>query len=155
LALIDKVNTALERIKSANEIREHLFGDIPFWCAYSGGKDSDTIRILMDMSGVPYELWHNHTTVDAPETVRYVRSMPGINISYPELTMWQLIVKKGMPPTRLMRYCCSSHYSKKVKIAINKAKRHKYAISHRKYCYNYLPRLINHDNKLSFFCQDV
>ena len=49
---------------------------------------------------------HNHTTVDAPETVRYIRSIPKIEISYPELTMWQLIVKKKMPPTRLARYFC-------------------------------------------------
>lgn len=57
-------------------------------------------------AGVRHELWHSHTTVDAPETVRYVRSIPGIHISYPERTMWQLIVDKKMPPTRLARYCC-------------------------------------------------
>jgi phosphoadenosine phosphosulfate reductase len=39
--------------------------------------------------------------------VRYVRGIPGIHISYPEMSMWELIVKKGMPPLKLMRYCCS------------------------------------------------
>ncbi|GHV20633.1 hypothetical protein FACS189425_11220 [Clostridia bacterium] len=106
MSLAEKVNTALERIKFANEMRERLFTE-PFYVAYSGGKDSDCIRILFELSGAPFELWHNHTTVDAPETVHYVRSIPGIHISYPELSMWRLIVKKGMPPTRLMRYCCS------------------------------------------------
>ena len=24
-----------------------------------------------------------------------------------QITMWSLIVKKGMPPTRIARYCCS------------------------------------------------
>lgn len=42
-----------------------------------------------------------------PETVRYVRSIPNVIIDYPDKSMWQLIVDKGMPPTRLMRYCCS------------------------------------------------
>jgi len=69
-------------------------------------KDSDCIRILCELAGVKHELWHNHTTVDAPETVYYVRSIPGIHISYPELSMWQLIVKKGIPPMRFARYCC-------------------------------------------------
>jgi phosphoadenosine phosphosulfate reductase len=104
--LLIKVNTALERIKLANEIREKLF-DTPFYVAYSGGKDSECIRILFELLGVPFELWHNHTTVDAPETVRYIRSIPNINMSMPRLSMWQLIVHKGLPPTRLMRYCCS------------------------------------------------
>ena len=59
------------------------------------------------MSGVKYDLVHNHTTADAPETVRYVRSIPGIQISYPKESMWDLIPRKKMPPTRLTRYCCS------------------------------------------------
>jgi phosphoadenosine phosphosulfate reductase len=106
MGLTDRVNTAIERIKLAEQMRERLF-DEPFYLAYSGGKDSDCVRILFDLAGVKYDLWHNHTTVDAPETVRYVRSIPNINISYPKMSMWQLIVKKGMPPTRLMRYCCT------------------------------------------------
>jgi phosphoadenosine phosphosulfate reductase len=106
MGLTEKVNTALERIKFANEMRERLYEE-PFFVAYSGGKDSDAVRILFALADVPHELWHNHTTVDAPETVRYVRSIPGIHISYPERSMWKLIVHKGMPPTRLMRYCCT------------------------------------------------
>lgn len=79
----------------------------PYYLCYSGGKDSDTIRILADLAGVKHDIVNNHTTVDAPETVRYIRSIPNVHINYPEKTMWQLIVEKGMPPTRLMRYCCS------------------------------------------------
>lgn len=78
----------------------------PYYLCYSGGKDSDCIRILAELAGVKHDIVHNHTTVDAPETVRYIRSIPKIEISYPELTMWQLIVKKKMLPTRLARYCC-------------------------------------------------
>lgn len=79
----------------------------PYHVCYSGGKDSDVVRILCTLADVRHELWHNHTTVDAPETVRYVRSIPNIHISYPERSMWQLIVDKKMPPTRLARYCCT------------------------------------------------
>ena len=49
---------------------------------------------------------HNLTTVDAPETVYYVRSIPNVIISRPEKSMWELIPEKLMPPTRLVRYCC-------------------------------------------------
>lgn len=78
----------------------------PYYVCYSGGKDSDAVHILCELAGVPYELHHNHTTVDAPETVYYVRSTPGVIIEYPEITMWKLIEKKKFPPTRLARYCC-------------------------------------------------
>lgn len=78
----------------------------PYWLCYSGGKDSDCIRILAELSGVPYDIEHNLTTVDAPETIRYVKSVPGVHINRPKETMWQLIVRKKIPPSRIMRYCC-------------------------------------------------
>ena len=101
----DKVQMAIDRIKNFDPISNGLM-DEPYFVAYSGGKDSDCIRILFELSGVRYDLAHNHTTVDAPETVRYIRSIPGVYISYPEISMWALIVKKRMPPTRIVRYCC-------------------------------------------------
>ncbi len=80
--------------------------DEPYYGCYSGGKDSDVIKILLKLAGVKHELHHNLTTVDAPETVWYIKSQPEIMIHQPEKTMWQLIVEKKIPPTRLMRYCC-------------------------------------------------
>ena len=105
LGKVDKVKTAIERIKTYDPIRNGYM-DKPYYVAYSGGKDSDALRILFELAGVQYDLVHNHTTVDAPETVHYVRSIPNIQISMPKYTMWQLIVKKHIPPTRRIRYCC-------------------------------------------------
>lgn len=98
---IKKEKRAIEYLKSFQPESE------PYYLCYSGGKDSDVIRILAQLAGVKHDIVHNHTTVDAPETVRYVRSIPNVQVDYPAETMWQLIVRKGMPPTRLMRYCCS------------------------------------------------
>lgn len=79
----------------------------PYYLCYSGGKDSDCIRILAGLAGVRHECRHSLTTVDAPETVHYVWDTIGKeNVEYPEFTMWQLITKKKFPPTRIMRYCC-------------------------------------------------
>ena len=79
----------------------------------SGGKDSDCIKILAQLAGVKFEAVHNLTTVDAPETVRYIKSQPDVRIDRPydrdgkPVTMWNLIVRKGTPPMRTSRYCCS------------------------------------------------
>lgn len=78
-----------------------------YYLAYSGGKDSDAIKILAQLAGVKFEAVHNLTTVDAPETVNYIKSQPDVRISHPEKTMWRLIVENGVPPTRLARYCCA------------------------------------------------
>lgn len=95
----------LER-KSIEILRSFEPKTEPYNLCYSGGKDSDVIRILADLAGVNHDIVHNHTTVDAPETVYYVRSIPNVIFNYPDKSMWQLIVDKGMPPTRLVRYCC-------------------------------------------------
>lgn len=78
-----------------------------YYLAYSGGKDSDVIKILAQLSGVKFEAVHNLTTVDAPETVYYIKSQPDVRIDYPQKSMWRLIVEKLLPPTRIARYCCS------------------------------------------------
>ena len=116
--------------KSISILRSFEPQDEPYYLCYSGGKDSDTVRLLADMAGVKYELHNNHTTADAPETVRYIREIMSaygeLNyitgndgsrvarygdkgfIHYPKKTMWQLIVGGGMPPTRLTRHCCKT-----------------------------------------------
>lgn len=100
--LNEKVQKALKYLRGM----ESTAGEKGYYVCYSGGKDSDTIRVLCELAGVKHELHHNHTTADAPETVYHVRNIPNIIIHYPKLTIWQLIVKKGFPPTRLTRYCC-------------------------------------------------
>ncbi len=97
---LEKERQAIERLKAFEPQTE------PYFLCYSGGKDSDCIRILAELAGVKHDTVHSLTTLDAPETVQYVRSIPNIIISRPELTAWQLIVKKKMPFTRVNRYCC-------------------------------------------------
>lgn len=98
---LSKEKRAIEYLKTFEPETE------PYYLCYSGGKDSDAIRILASLAGVKHDIVNNHTTVDAPETVRYIRTIPNVIIRYPEKTMWQLIVEKLMPPTRLVRYCCA------------------------------------------------
>ena len=95
----------------------------PLIITYSGGKDSDVLLQLAIECLDPdeFEVLNSHTTVDAPETVYYIRDKfkeleeLGVKatVKYPHdkegnpISMWSLIVKKGMPPTRFVRYCCA------------------------------------------------
>lgn len=94
-----KVETAIERIK--------YYGREVYYVAISGGKDSDVLVKLFQLSEVEFELHHQHTTIDAPQTVTYIKEhYPTTIIDYPKKSIWQLIADQGVPPTRLMRYCC-------------------------------------------------
>ena len=112
---MDLEQKAIERIKIASEMSLNYYGK-PLVCTYSGGKDSDVILELFKRSGVPFEVHNSHTTADAPQTVYHIKNKfkqleaTGIKaeIEYPALSMWQLIPKKLIPPTRYVRYCCST-----------------------------------------------
>lgn len=96
----NKVDISIERLKEFEPPEG-------YYVAISGGKDSDVIAKLCELAGVKYELYHQHTTADAPETVYYIREVyPNCNIDYPDKSIWKLIEEQGVPPTRLMRYCC-------------------------------------------------
>ncbi len=95
-----------------------LYGS-PLVVTDSGGKDSCVCREIVRRAGIPYEVQHNLTTADAPQTIYYVRETfrkleeQGVScrVNYPvykgeRVTMWTLIPLKKFPPTRLQRYCC-------------------------------------------------
>lgn len=116
---MDKEQKSIERIKMASEMSLHHYGK-PLICTYSGGKDSDVILELFKRSGIPFEVHNSHTTADAPQTVYHIREvlkkleLQGIKceIEMPTYkgkptSMWKLIPQKLMPPTRMVRYCCS------------------------------------------------
>ncbi len=110
---MDSFNNAIELFKMGSRISQRNYGK-PMVVTYSGGKDSDVLLEVAKASGEPFEVINNHTTVDAPQTVYHIRKkfremeLLGIKckILRPDMTMWELIVKNGVPPTRRMRYCC-------------------------------------------------
>lgn len=115
---MDKEKTAIIRLQEASQMSLALYG-LPLVITISGGKDSSVCLELAKRSGIPFEVLHNHTTADAPETVYFVREdmkrleETGVScaINYPSykgkrISMWDLIPQKLMPPTRLVRYCC-------------------------------------------------
>jgi len=78
-----------------------------YYLAFSGGKDSECIKELAKMAGVKFDSHYNNTTVDPPELIHHIKkNHSDVIIHNPEITMWNLIPKKKMPPTRMVRYCC-------------------------------------------------
>ena len=85
-----------------------------YYVAFSGGKDSVVVKALCDMAGVKYDAHYSVTSVDPPELVQFIKEQyPDVSRDIPRdedgnaITMWNLIPKRLMPPTRIVRYCCA------------------------------------------------
>lgn len=121
ITLEDKIKEAERTLKLASDMSDYYYHK-PLIICYSGGKDSD---VLLDIAKKcldhdAFEVLNSHTTVDAPDTVYHIREVfkqceaQGIKTTIQMPTykgkptsMWRLIEEKTLPPTRLMRYCCS------------------------------------------------
>lgn len=104
--MMQKVNTAVERLRSFEP-------ESGYYLAFSGGKDSQCVYHLAKIAGVKFDAHYNLTGIDPPEVYRFIKkNYRDVKIDIPrkedgsQLTMWDLILKNKMPPTRIARYCC-------------------------------------------------
>lgn len=98
--LTTKIKVAISRLK------EHEPAE-GYYLAFSGGKDSTVIYDLAVKAGVKFDAHFNKTTVDPVELLNFIRgNYPGVLWSSPKYSMFQLIERHGMLPTRIIRYCC-------------------------------------------------
>lgn len=134
----EKIEYSKKVLKVAADISQTYYKK-PLVVTYSGGKDSDVMLDLAIKSGIDFEALHSVTTVDAPETNRHVNKvfsrLRGMGIkaekSIPmykgrKTNMWKQIEERGIPPTRLARYCCDvlkegSTQNRMIAIGVRKA----------------------------------
>jgi phosphoadenosine phosphosulfate reductase len=78
-----------------------------YYVCFSGGKDSIVMLDLVKKAGVKYDVHMNLTSVDPPELLKFIRkSYPECQLHKPKLSMFQLILKKKMLPSRKIAFCC-------------------------------------------------
>ena len=100
LYLPEKVRIAIARIREFEPTDGYYLAD-------SGGKDSSVVLFLSQMAGVAFQSHYAFTGVDPPELLRFLREHhKETEWHRPERSMWQLIIKSRIPPSRRMRYCC-------------------------------------------------
>lgn len=98
-----------DKIKTALTVLRDLEPFEGYYLAFSGGKDSITIKQLAIESGVKFDAHHNLTTIDPPELVRFIRKFhQDVKIDLPETPFLEMLVRRGFPQ-RQRRWCCAEY----------------------------------------------
>lgn len=104
--LDEKVDKAIHILKAMEPIALKYRPE-GFICAFSGGKDSQVIRELMNLAEVEHIVKYQWTTIDPPEVIHFVKEQyPDVIIERPKETFWQLCLRHKLLPTQYKRFCC-------------------------------------------------
>jgi phosphoadenosine phosphosulfate reductase len=97
--IITKEQVAMDLLREHEPLEGYQF-------CHSFGKDSSVAYDLTKRSGVKYRPVHSRTGIDPPELIYFARvTYPEVNLETPKYTIWEGIVKKGLP-RRQSRWCC-------------------------------------------------
>ena len=108
ISIFDKNIFSKTKLENSIELLKQFEPEEGYYLAFSGGKDSCVIKELANMAKVKYDAHYSITTVDPPELTKFIKKYhPDVQRHAPKINMWDLIAKKKMPPTRIVRYCCS------------------------------------------------
>jgi len=96
----DKVQVVIDRLRQFQP-------EEGYYLCFSGGKDSLVLYHLCKEGGIKFDAHYFRTSVDPPELIYFIRDQyKDVIVEKPKMTMWDLIIYKGFPPTRVRRYCC-------------------------------------------------
>lgn len=106
MAIDEKITQSIELLRKGEKLALKMQPDVGYYVGFSGGKDSQVLLELCRLAGVRYKAYHNVTTNDPPENIRFIKeNYPDVTFTIPPKSYFQLIEKKGLP-TRLHRWCC-------------------------------------------------
>lgn len=106
--LQSKIDYSIALLRKCEQMALAYDPEDGFYLAFSGGKDSQALYHIAKMAGVKFKAHMNLTSVDPPDVIRFVKkNYPDVKLIKPEMSIYDMALKKHILPTRVMRWCCS------------------------------------------------
>lgn len=108
--LAAKIEHSVGLLRRAEKLALMYDPDGGYWNTFSGGKDSQALYHIAELSGVRFHSVFSPTTVDPPKVIRFIREQyPEVELGKVRKSMYALSVEKGMLPSMTVRYCCAEY----------------------------------------------
>lgn len=112
-SLQDKVLKSIELIKKAEPLAKIYDKEKGFYLGFSGGKDSQVIYHLAELSGVKFYPYFCPTSIDPAENISFIKKeYPEVEFMPLTTSIYKVAIKKNILPTRQKRWCCDEFKEK-------------------------------------------
>ena len=108
-----KIEYSIELCRKAAKIAPMYDEEGYLWLAFSGGKDSQALIHIAQLSGVKFKAYFSPTSVDPPEVIRFIRnSYPEVEFNPLKKSIYSEFLKRKCLPTMRIRWCCAEFKEK-------------------------------------------
>ena len=101
-----KIIKAIELLRKYEKVALQLNQE-GYYLAFSGGKDSQLLYLIAELSGVHFQAYFSNTTNELPENIKFIRKYYSkVKFLNPNENFYKLVSRKGLPTIKT-RYCCA------------------------------------------------
>lgn len=78
------------------------------WCGFSGGKDSQALYHIVQLSGVKFKAYFSPTSIDPPQVIRFIRkNYPEVEFTRLQESIYTAFKRLKVLPSMRVRWCCA------------------------------------------------
>ena len=108
-----KIEYSIELCRKAAKIAPMYDDEGYLWLGFSGGKDSQSLYHIAQLSGVKFKAFFSPTSVDPPEVIRFIRkNYPEVEFTPLKKSIYSEFLKRKCLPTMKIRWCCAEFKEK-------------------------------------------
>lgn len=108
-----KIEYSIELCRKAAKIAPMYDEEGYLWLAFSGGKDSQALIHIAQLSGVKFKAYFSPTSVDPPEVIRFIRKhYPEVEFNPLKKSIYSEFLKRKCLPSMKIRWCCAEFKEK-------------------------------------------
>ena len=108
-----KIEYSIELCRKAAKIAPMYDDEGYLWLGFSGGKDSQALYHIAQLSGVKFKAFFSPTSVDPPEVIRFIRkNYPEVEFTPLKKSIYSEFFKHKCLPTMKIRWCCAEFKEK-------------------------------------------
>lgn len=108
-----KIEYSIELCRKAAKIAPMYDDEGYLWLGFSGGKDSQAMYHIAQLSGVKFKAFFSPTSVDPPEVIRFIRkNYPEVEFTPLKKSIYSEFLKRKCLPSMKIRWCCAEFKEK-------------------------------------------